>query len=202
MKYNMLPLGDINAIYTPYDSDIVIPVDSPAERCFLMDYSEKALVAGGFLRDTLLDKPTKDVDFFIQDYPELLGELDKLGFESLANDQYPITEDDCARGIIDVYHCGQYDVIILKGRPVDHIREAFPIGLSKVWGMFNTTGVVTSIRADNQFVVATYTKTIEPCEGPLVCGVSAPVYAERIHEKYPEYTCRIKSTNPFEAGDL
>ena len=193
MKYNTMPvLSKTSVISIPDDEQITIEAASPIERCFLMDFSEKAIIAGGFLRDTLLDKPTKDFDFFIQDYPELLGELDKLGFESLNDPAYPVSEEESdGRGIVDVYNYGRFDVIVLKGDPVEHIIDAFPIALSKVWADFDMLGNVLNIMAAHDCLQSIGSRTISVCTGPLVVPKTANIYAERIHEKYPEYALKL-----------
>ena len=149
------------------------------------------VVAGGAIRDMLLDKPVKDIDIFYKG--TLPDSVVKQLFtvETKYNDNYE--EDTFKVRYTKVFYNDvtlPIQLIETKEDPRSIIIDDFGVNLSKVW--LTRAGLVIP----NEFLLDASLKilTFKPN-----CKQS---YVERIIDKYPEYTCTGLGSNYEEQGVL
>lgn len=143
-------------------------------------------IAGGYLRDTLLGKPIKDIDLYVYFHTE----ADRQQFLKLSSFQVN-SNSDYEEG--DLYFTGTWkntriNVIAPKNEWRVHFNT-FDIGLCKVYYNLRTDTLVRSYD---------FNRDVEGRTLTLLC--SGDMYSEhtrRLVDKYPEYTVRDHTGVPF-----
>lgn len=142
-------------------------------------------IAGGAVRDMLLDRPIKDIDVFFEGKfdEELIKKHFTVGEESILDpDVYTTLDDDSGEQTWRVdfkrlsYEGCSYPIQLIKTKDLDsHIDKTFGCNLSKV--AYGTGGLFLS----NAFLADAYLKvlTFNP--------TASTMYKERIVAKYPDY---------------
>lgn len=149
------------------------------------------VVAGGAIRDMLLDKPVKDIDIFYKG--NLPDSVVKQLFTIEAKYDKAYEESTFKVFYSKVFYNNvklPIQLIETKEDPRSIIIDDFGVNLSKVW--LTRAGLVIP----NEFLLDASLKilTFKPN-----CKQS---YVERIIDKYPEYTCTGLGSNYEEQGVL
>jgi hypothetical protein len=163
-----------------------IVASTPTERCFLQDFCLDAILAGGAVRDTTLGKPVRDYDFYMEDGPKV-EELRSLGFRVIRKGTRKYDDPN----IVEVQSSGSFDVIIVKGSPVEHINTRFCTDFCKAYGYFDADGEVHSITTHAGFDKAVEDKVIKISMGAHLNPHLLTTYLPKLHAKYPEYRMEL-----------
>ena len=149
------------------------------------------VVAGGAIRDMLLDKPVKDIDIFYKgklpdSVVKQLFTVEAKYDKAYDNSEFQVFYSKVFYNNVTL----PIQLIETKEDPRSIIMDDFGVNLSKVW--LTRAGLVIP----NEFLLDASLKilTFKPN-----CKQS---YVERIIDKYPEYTCTGLGSNYEEQGVL
>jgi len=149
------------------------------------------VVAGGAIRDMLLDKPVKDIDIFYKgklpdSVVKQLFTVEAKYDKAYDNSEFQVFYSKVFYNNVTL----PIQLIETKEDPRSIIIDDFGVNLSKVW--LTRAGLVIP----NEFLLDASLKilTFKPN-----CKQS---YVERIIDKYPEYTCTGLGSNYEEQGVL
>lgn len=139
------------------------------------------IVAGGAIRDMLLDKPISDVDIF---YEGSLNLNKLLEFFTWGDSSNPTFEEEyendgtwsLTHGNMKCKYSGMKVQFINVNNVYEHI-DTFGCNISKVW--YHTTN---GLMLTQEFMDGVMYKTLD------FEGCTREKYAEKIKAKYPEYT--------------
>lgn len=164
-----------------------------------LNLMKPAVLAGGYLRDTLMGRPVKDVDFFIEGPLEVLD----LQVRFPAAKLEPFSEWLAYRGreVRSVWNLGTTQdglpmqlIELLPGLSVTERAEAHDFGLCQIWtndGVHIHTTEAFSLDATNK------TFTLKTCEDASELERSLRRY-QRLRQKYPEFTLVVPEEFNFE----
>jgi hypothetical protein len=147
------------------------------------------IIAGGAIRDMLLEKPVKDIDIFYKG--TLPDSVVKQLFTVQAKYDKAYEESTFKVFYAKVFYKDvnlPIQLIETKQDPREIVLDDFGVNLSKVW--FSQGGIVLT----NEFLLDANVKVLTFKEG------CSPNYVERIRNKYSDYSCAGLGSNYEEQG--
>ncbi len=153
---------------------------------FLEAYCGSAILAGGAVRDHLLDRTIRDYDFFIEDRVGLYSELRQLGFDHLREDGGRRSYDD--PNIRYVLKNGNFDVVVVSTDPRDHVTNRFTVNICKVYATFDSTGDVTAIYESDYFTLGVQSRRITVDMNAHLTPHFFETYIRKLAAKFPDFT--------------
>lgn len=168
-----------------------IQTETSMEKAFLSAYNAVAILAGGALRDTTLGQPVQDYDFYLEYSQETVDYVYGMGFVNARKGKANKVYDD--PNIVCVFTSANtnFDVIFVKGDPIDHIRDYFCTDFSKVWGEFDEDGYVTNISYHDGFKDSVDSHIIKVNMAVHNNPHTFHTYLPKLHKKYPDYTIEL-----------
>ena len=150
--------------------------------------TKNSIIAGGYIRDNILEVEFGDIDVYIQE-----SECEPGRRFPLFLDKYEFRLDSSYEGTLFNSYKSKYsnvNIIVTKDLPSKHVKESFDIGLCMVWQELSTGNVIRTEEFDydrENKCLTIYMKNLVDNQIKHCLVKHIP----KLLKKYTDYTVRV-----------